>query len=189
MKSEALSPAAPLSSSARTSVCRGSERSLEQLPDDPERELPLQLAAARSQHLELPELGELPCLGQQPRLADPGAAFDDDKAALAVARGGEERLERGELRLTLEHQGWSGGLWQVSGSHRVPLRPRRGAPKRNPLRTALATDALQTRLLASAPPLKPSARLPSASCEGQVWGRVWGRLGRERGWSRRRVAS
>ena len=52
-KSDALSPAAPREQLGAHVRRRRSERRLEQLPDDPERELALELAAARSQHLEL----------------------------------------------------------------------------------------------------------------------------------------
>ncbi len=125
--SDALSPAAPASRLGAHLRVRSGQRSLEQLPHDPERELPFELAAARGQHLELLRRGQRACLAQQPRLPDPGAALDENQTAFAGARRVEHRRERGHLRLTLEHERRSDGArescrhpFPAAGSGRRP---------------------------------------------------------------------
>ena len=83
---------------------RGREQRLEELAHDAERELPLELAAARRQHAEPRGLRDRPRLGEQAGLADPGAALDRCEPPVPVARGVEERAQRGDVGLALEER-------------------------------------------------------------------------------------
>jgi hypothetical protein len=130
----------------------GSQRRLEQLPDDPECKLSFELTAARGQHLEPCRRGQRARLGQKPRLPDPSGALDDNKPAITGARRTQHRLQRGHLRLTLEHESGGGCLCQLVCQHRDPPRFPQSGPERGrqALRRALATDKQLQPLLADA---------------------------------------
>jgi hypothetical protein len=83
----------------------GEER-LEELPHRPEGELPLEYARAPGEHVK--SLRRRPRFqrAEQPALADPGAAFDQRDLGAAGRDPSDERLERRELSLTLEKQGF-----------------------------------------------------------------------------------
>ena len=77
---------------------------LEQLAHDPERELPLELAAARGEHPEALLLGRRPELGEEPALPDAGGALDQREPALAIDGLGQRGAQRLELAIALEEQ-------------------------------------------------------------------------------------
>ena len=81
---------------------------LEQLAHDAERELALELAGAGVEHERVLGARAAPELRQQPRLADPGRALDQDRAPLALRRLLEQRVEQGDLAVALDQRG--GGL-------------------------------------------------------------------------------
>ena len=155
--SDALSPAAPASSSARSSGVARGERRLEQLPHDPERELALQLAAARGQDLELGRLGERARLRQAaassrsrrcPRRRPAGRR--PTRAAPSIASSAASSASRSSS------EAGRSSVSAASASHRDPPAPpvegRR--ERRLALRRALATDTLlstKATALASAP--------------------------------------
>jgi len=74
----------------------------EELADDAVRERALQLRATRAER-QHPVAARQPArLGEQRGLADPGRAFDDQRAAVAGARRPKRRDDRVELPLTLQ---------------------------------------------------------------------------------------
>ena len=75
---------------------------LEELADDAEREVALQLAGARVEHHRAAGVRVAPELRQQPRLADPGRALDQHRAALAHAGLGEQGVEQRHLAVALD---------------------------------------------------------------------------------------
>ena len=73
----------------RRVACR--QLRLEELADDTEREVVLELSAPRGQHAEAP-CGRLPSrLGDEPGLADPGRALDDDQTGGSPCGLADER--------------------------------------------------------------------------------------------------
>ena len=80
------------------------EGRLEELPDDPERKLALELAAASGEHASAVLLGRRPQLGQEPALPDPGRPLDESEPALTVRRLGERRAKRLELTIALQQE-------------------------------------------------------------------------------------
>jgi hypothetical protein len=78
------------------------EQRFEQLADDPEREVSLQLAAARGEHTQAALIGERLRRGQQPGLADPRRPLDEDDARTPVRQRPDRGRERLELPLALE---------------------------------------------------------------------------------------
>src|SRR6266480_2670051 len=78
---------------------------LEQLADNPERELPLELAAASVEDLHPCFLSPLARGGEEARLADSGAALDQDETPCPVPGGADERTELRELTFALEQIG------------------------------------------------------------------------------------
>jgi hypothetical protein len=81
---------------------RFGERGLEQLADDAEREVALQLGAARAQHAQAVGLGGRAGDAQHLGLADPGRALDDDQRADAVTRPPHGRGDTRELLVAFE---------------------------------------------------------------------------------------
>ena len=78
--------------------CRGGHHRLEQLPDHPERQAALQLAAARPQHSE-PARGRVRASGGQQRaLAVSGRALDHDQDTATRAGPDARRAKRVQLR-------------------------------------------------------------------------------------------
>ena len=77
---------------------------LEELPDDPERKLALELAAASGEHASAVLLGRRPQLGEEPALPDPGRPLDESEPALTVRRLGERRAKRLELTIALQQE-------------------------------------------------------------------------------------
>jgi hypothetical protein len=82
---------------------------LEQLPDDTEREVALELAAACREDGPTVVGGPRTELREQPRLADARLALDQDRAPRTQPRVRQQRRERAELRVALE---------QVRSGHR-----------------------------------------------------------------------
>ncbi len=82
-----------------------SKGGLEQLADDPERELPLELAAASVEDLHPCFLSPLARGGEEARLADAGAALDQDETPCPFPGGADERTELRELTFALEQIG------------------------------------------------------------------------------------
>ena len=78
------------------------QRELEELSHDAEGELALELGAAGGQH-ERPAGGDVAThLGQQPGLADPRRAVDQQHAAVAAERGVGRALELGDLAVPFD---------------------------------------------------------------------------------------
>jgi hypothetical protein len=77
-------------------------RALEQLADDAERELALELPAARVEHGDRPLEGQGSGARQHRGLADPGLAHDRDQGAACGRRPAEDVVEDREFVLTLE---------------------------------------------------------------------------------------
>ena len=99
----AAAPAAPASSAPARP--RRREQRLEQLAHDAEGELPLQLAAARRAARAVRSRARGARLGEEPGLADPRRALDEDEARGPVRRGRRDRgRERFELALALEQR-------------------------------------------------------------------------------------
>src|SRR5204863_10132086 len=78
---------------------------LKQLADDSERELPLQLAAAGVEDLHPGFRSPLARGGEEARLADPGAALEQDETPCPLPGGADERTELRELTFALEQIG------------------------------------------------------------------------------------
>ena len=92
--------AAPASAASRCSGRRSA--SSKQLSHDAEGELALELGAAGGQH-ERPAGGDVAThLGQQPGLADPRRAVDQQHAAVAAERGVGRALELGDLAVPFD---------------------------------------------------------------------------------------
>ena len=89
------------------------QRRLEQLAHDAERELPLELAAARGEHPEALLLGRRAELGEEPALPDAGGALDEREPALAIGGLGERGAQRLELAIALEEQLCPCGVWHA----------------------------------------------------------------------------
>ena len=86
-----------------TLICgRGHHYWLQELPDDPERQLALELAPPRRQNAQVPRRrsgGR-----EQARLADPRRPFEDHGPARARSGAGEQALYRLELELALNER-------------------------------------------------------------------------------------
>src|SRR6266516_6505738 len=81
------------------------KRGLEQLADDPERELPLELAAPGVEDFH-PGFRSPPARGrEEARLADAGAALDQDEAPGSLVDRIHERTELRELAFALDQLG------------------------------------------------------------------------------------
>jgi hypothetical protein len=78
----------------------GGYHRLQQLPDDPERQLSLQLASARRQNAQIRCCCD-PSGREQTRFADPRRPFQDDSPARARSGTGEQPLHHLELELPL----------------------------------------------------------------------------------------
>ena len=83
---------------------RVGDHALEQLADDAERELALELARARVEHERAVGARAAAELGEQARLADPGRALDQHRAALPHRRLGEQRVQQRDLAVALDER-------------------------------------------------------------------------------------
>ena len=95
----------PVQDLSATALSASSEGGLEELTDDPVRELALEFAAAGVEdvHPGLPPPLARSC--EQTCLADAGAPLDQDEASGSAARRLDERTKLGEFALTLEQIG------------------------------------------------------------------------------------
>jgi hypothetical protein len=75
---------------------------LEQLADDAEGEAGLELAAARLEHPAVVRARRLGGAGEEARLADPGGAFDRQRAARAAVGVGQSRTDPAQLFVALQ---------------------------------------------------------------------------------------
>ncbi len=80
----------------------GHEQRLEQLTDDPVRELALQLATAGCEHPHPRRADDRTPLGKQAGLADAGTALDDDEPPTTTPRRVGDCLQRCELGFALQ---------------------------------------------------------------------------------------
>ena len=84
---------------------RRREHRLEQLPDEAERELPLELAAPGGEDPHPGAHSERARLGEEARFADPRARLDHQEAAVACGAIVNERPELRDVRVAFEQRG------------------------------------------------------------------------------------